>query len=79
MSIRAREDKMIITEKEFNATTGKETITERDETVAEKLARETHESEILAMQKIDATRATEKAALLTKLGITESEAALLLS
>jgi hypothetical protein len=35
MSIQVREDKMKITEKTFDASTGKETITERDETVAE--------------------------------------------
>ena len=39
---------MKITEKEFNASTGEETITEREETAAEKKARETSQKEFLA-------------------------------
>ena len=37
---------MKIIEKEFNATTGEETITERDETAAEKKSREARAKEI---------------------------------
>jgi hypothetical protein len=41
---------MKITEKEFNVLTGEETITERDETAAEKKAREKLEADNLARQ-----------------------------
>jgi len=70
---------MKIIEKEFNALTGKETITERDETVIEKKAREKHESDLLQAQAEAKAKATAKAALLAKLGITAEEAKLLLS
>jgi putative N-acetylmannosamine-6-phosphate epimerase len=40
---------MKITEKEFNVLTGEETITERDETAAEKKARELLEKEAAIM------------------------------
>ena len=70
---------MKIIEKEFNALTGKETITEREETAAEKKAREGFEAEVIKQQAEAEARATEKAALLERLGITESEAKLLLS
>ena len=70
---------MKIIEREFNAVTGETTDTERDETAAETKTR-------LALEKANAaalaeaqTKATEKAALLAKLGINESEASLLLS
>ena len=70
---------MKITEKEFNALTGEETITEREETATEKKAREAFiakQSELLAEAE---AKATAKAALLSRLGITAEEAALLLS
>jgi hypothetical protein len=70
---------MKITEKEFNALTGEETITEREETAAEKKAREAFivkQAELAAQA--EAT-ATAKAALLSRLGITAEEAVLLLS
>ena len=70
---------MKITEKEFNVITGEETITERDETAAEKKARETMAKEIAAQQAETEAKATAKATLLTKLGITAEEAVLLLS
>ena len=70
---------MKITEKEFNAITGEETITEREETAAEKKAREKRETDLLTAQAEAETKATAKAALLTKLGITAEEAVLLLS
>jgi len=70
---------MKITEKEFNALTGEETITERDETAGEKKAREKEEADYLARQAEAEANATAKAALLSKLGISESEARLLLS
>ena len=70
---------MKITEKEYNALTGEETITERDETAAEKKAREKAQADLIAEQAIAEAKATAKAALLTKLGITAEEARLLLS
>tara|TARA_R110000868_G_C10321321_1_gene713173 strand:- start:45 stop:257 length:213 start_codon:yes stop_codon:yes gene_type:complete len=70
---------MKIIEKEFNAATGEETITERNETAAETKARLELEKEKAAAQAEAETKAIEKAALLEKLGITADEAALLLS
>ena len=70
---------MKITEKEFNAATGEETITERDETAAEAKARKDAEAEAIAAQAEAEVKATAKAALLEKLGISSDEAALLLS
>jgi len=70
---------MIIREKEFNAETGEETITEREETAAEKKLRAQAEAEFVAEQAEAEAKATAKAALLTKLGITAEEAVLLLS
>jgi hypothetical protein len=70
---------MKITEKEFNAITGEETITERDETAAETKARLDRAKEIAAAEAEAVTKATQKAALLAKLGITDDEAKLLLS
>jgi hypothetical protein len=70
---------MKITEKEFNVVTGEETITERDETPAETKARLDRAKEIAEAQEAAEVKATEKAALLAKLGITDDEAKLLLS
>ena len=66
-------------EKEFNVLTGEETITERDETTAERTAREAAEAEQLVRQAEAEAKATAKAALLTQLGITAEQAKLLLS
>ena len=64
---------MKITEKEFNALTGEETITERDETAAEKKYREVREKEF-AKQLADAeTKAIAKAAILDRIGLTADE------
>jgi hypothetical protein len=70
---------MKITEKEFNALTGEETITERDETAAETKARLDRAKELAIAQAEAEARATQKAALLDRLGITEDEAKLLLA
>ena len=70
---------MKITEKEFNALTGETTITQRDETATEKKAREAAEKEIVVEIAEAEAKATAKAALLKKLGITAEEAQLLLS
>ena len=70
---------MKIIEKEFNVQTGEETITEREETAAEAKARKEAEAEAIAAQAEAAEKATAKAALLERLGITADEAALLLA
>jgi hypothetical protein len=70
---------MKIIEKEFNALTGEETITERDETAAEKKSREKLLAEFEAQQAEAEVKATAKTALLAQLGITEEQAKLLLS
>jgi hypothetical protein len=70
---------MKIIEKEFNVITGEETITERDETAAETKERLDRAKAITAAQAEAEVKASEKAALLAKLGITEDEAKLLLS
>jgi hypothetical protein len=69
---------MKIIEKEFNAITGEETITEREETASEKATREASETERAAFELANAEKAIAKAALLERLGITEDEAKLLL-
>jgi hypothetical protein len=70
---------MKIIEKEFNAATGEETITERDETPAEtKFRLEIEKARVAAIAEAEA-KAIQKAALLAKLGITDDEAKLLLS
>jgi hypothetical protein len=70
---------MKITEKILDLTTGEETITERDETVAETKARLDRAKEIVALQAEAEAKAQAKAALLVQLGITEEQAKLLLS
>ena len=70
---------MKITEKKFNVETGEEIITERDETAAETKER-LDRAKAEATEKAEAeAKASEKAALLAKLGITADEAKLLLS
>lgn len=70
---------MKIIEKEFNAETGEETITERNETAQEKKDREAYAEFIAEKQAEAEARAAKREALLSKLGITEDEARLLLS
>ena len=70
---------MKIKEKEFNAITGEETITERDETAAEIKIRTEFETKVKADKAEAEAKALAKSALLAKLGITEDEAQLLLS
>ena len=70
---------MKIIERTFDATTGKTTDVERDETSQEKAVRLAAEAEIVAEQNKAQAEANAKSALLEKLGISESEAALLLS
>lgn len=70
---------MKLIEKELNLITGEEIITERDETAAETKQRLDRAKEAAVAQSEAQAKATEKAALLAKLGITEDEAKLLLS
>jgi hypothetical protein len=69
---------MKIIEKEFNAITGEETITERDETAAETKARLDHAKEIAAKQAEAEAKATARAAILDRLGLSPEEAKILL-
>jgi hypothetical protein len=69
---------MKIIEKEFNAETGEETITERDETAAEQSARETLEAAQAAKQAEAEAKAAERQAILDRLGLSAEEAQLLL-
>ena len=67
---------MIIREKEFNAATGEETITEREETTAEKNAREKAQADYAAAQAEAEAKATAKAAAegkLAALGLTTDD------
>ena len=69
---------MKIIEKEFNVQTGEETITERDETAAEKKAREAREKEIAAFQAEVETKAAARQAIADRLGLTADELKVLL-
>ena len=69
---------MKITEKEFNVTTGEETISEREETTAEAKARKEAEAQAETLLAEAEAKANAKAEILAKLGITADEAALLL-
>ena len=69
---------MKITEKEFNALTGEETITERDETTAEKKEREALQK-VIAAEKAEADAKTaQRQAIADRLGLTADELKLLL-
>ena len=69
---------MKITEKEYNIQTGEETITERDETASEKKAREALEKQLKAELAEAQAKATQRQAILDRLGLTADEAKLLL-
>ena len=69
---------MKITEKDFNVQTGKETITERDETTAEKKERERAKAEIIAIKAEAEAKATAKQAIADRLGLTADELKLLI-
>jgi hypothetical protein len=70
---------MRIIEKEYNATTGQETITERDETPQEVAEREKFEAQIATEQAEAEAKVAARQAVLDRLGLTADEAALLLS
>jgi hypothetical protein len=65
-------------EKIVDVITGEETIVEREESAADKKLREQRTKEFAARQAEADAKATQKAALLERLGITEAEARLLL-
>ena len=69
---------MIIIEKTFNIETGEETITERDETPAEKKQRETSEKEFAKAQAEAETKAAARQTIADRLGLTADELAVLL-
>lgn len=69
---------MKIIEKEFNVLTGEETITERDETVAEKKAREKLEADYAKAQAEAEAKATARQAIADRLGLTADELKVLL-
>jgi hypothetical protein len=67
---------MKITEKTFDVVTGEETITEREETIAEKDARLKHEGEILAEKQTSEALTVARAeaqAKLAALGLTADD------
>lgn len=69
---------MKIIEKEFNALTGEETITERDETAAEKKTREKREADLIKAEADAKAKAEQKEAIAERLGLTLDELKLLL-
>ena len=69
---------MKIIEKEFNALTGEETTTERDETAAEKKEREAFEAEITKTQAEAEAKAVARQAIADRLGLTADDLAVLL-
>ena len=69
---------MKIIEKEFNALTGEETITERDETSQEKKEREAFEAEITKTQAEAEAKAVARQAIADRLGLTADDLAVLL-
>jgi hypothetical protein len=70
---------MIFIEKEFNAATGIETITEREASAEEIAEVEAAQAEYAQRELEAEAKAAQKAALLDRLGITEAEAKLLLA
>ena len=64
--------------KDFNVLTGEETITEREETAAEKKAREKAEADYALKQAEGEAKVTAKLAIADRLGLTPDELQLLL-
>ena len=69
---------MKIIEKEFNVQTGEETITERDETAAEKKTREKNQAKFAAAQAEAEAKATAQQAIADRIGLTADELQVLL-
>ena len=69
---------MKIIEKTIDITTGEETITERDETAAEKKAREKLQADYAKIQLEGEAKATARQAIADRLGLTADELQVLL-
>jgi hypothetical protein len=69
---------MKIIEKEFNVLTGEETITEREETTAEKKAREFFQKQLAEKQAEEEAKEAARLVILDRLGLTADEAKLLI-
>ena len=69
---------MKIIDKNFNAETGEETVTEREETLLEKEEREIIEAEMSEFLAQRAAKDAARQAVLDKLGLTADEVAALL-
>ena len=69
---------MKITEKTLDLLTGEETITERDETAAEKKVREAFEKELQKTQGEAEAKAAARQAIADRLGLTADELQVLL-
>jgi hypothetical protein len=69
---------MKIIEKEFNALTGEETITERDETAAEKKIREGKQKQSLLELAASEAKQSQRQAIAERLGLTADELQILL-
>ena len=69
---------MKIIEKEFNALTGEETITEREETAAEKKAREVFVKKQAELAAEAEAKAAQRQTIADRLGLTADELKLLL-
>jgi hypothetical protein len=69
---------MKITEKEFNAETGEETITERDETAVEKKLREAKAKEMATFIAEAEAKVAQRQAIADRLGLTADELKVLL-
>lgn len=64
---------MKITEKEFNALTGEETITEREETAVEKKIREASQKQLAAEKAEAEVKTAAKQIILDRIGLTVDE------
>jgi len=69
---------MKITEKEFSAITGEETITERNETSQEKAEREEWQTFVATRKAEAGAKATARQAIADRLGLTADELQVLL-
>ena len=69
---------MKIIEKEFDALTGEETITEREETVAETKAREARQKELADQLAEAEAKQAQRVAIADRLGLTAEELQILL-
>ena len=69
---------MKITEKEFNVETGEENLTERDETTAEKKAREKSQTKFAELQAEAEAKAAAQQVIADRLGLTADELQVLL-